>query len=192
MIFYFSCPPKHSIASNHPVWHEPNYLLDLLGLDGLYLAKRLRSEFWFHIFFGLHGEVAGGLGWSSIVFEDANVFAAVRHSRVQHLEGDEPELASRVHTGACRQKDEKTVWLHRFLIIGSWQGDSQTAYPRPWEISGNTKFGGKKSFGRVLDVQKRPWKAWGPFSGSALQSALGRKKSKKIKNRSSARSQEIV
>ena len=41
------------------------------------------------------------------------------------------------------------------------------------------KFGAKKSFGRVLDVQKCPWKAWGPFSGLELQSGAQTKLNEK-------------
>ena len=81
-------------------------LLDLLGLDCLHLAKRLRAEFGFHVFLGLHNEGAGGLRRASIILEYANVFAAVGDSRVQHLEGDESKLAGRVDSGTC--------WMHTF------------------------------------------------------------------------------
>ena len=45
---------------------------------------------------------------------------------------------------------------NQLIIDGSSMGISQTAYPRLREMGGNTKFGAKKSFGRVLDFQKWP------------------------------------
>ena len=48
---------------------------------------------------------------------------------------------------------------HQFIIDGSGSCTSSQDPPSPGETWGNTKFRSEKLFGRVLDVQKSPWKA---------------------------------
>ena len=68
---------------------------------------------------------------------------------------------------------------YQFIIDGSWSCTGSLDPFRSVGMWGIYKFGAKKSFGRVLDVQKCPWKAWGPFSGLELQSGAQTKLNEK-------------